>query len=95
MNSTSKALIKNLNDRILAQSVIVETLIDIIIDNDLITEKELQELILENHESQQKYIDELKDIQTKSISITTPTQDNTEISQILLEGLYFGPVGEA
>jgi|OM-RGC.v1.031445703 hypothetical protein len=95
MNSTSKALIKNLNDRILAQSVIVETLIDIIIDNDLITEKELQELILENHESQQKYIDELKDIQTKSISITTPTRDNTEISEILLEGLYFGPVGEA
>ena len=44
MNSTSKALIKNLNDRILAQSVIVETLIDIIIDNNLITEKELTEL---------------------------------------------------
>tara|TARA_B100000497_G_C7296631_1_gene202355 strand:- start:50 stop:337 length:288 start_codon:yes stop_codon:yes gene_type:complete len=95
MNSTSKALIKNLNDRILAQSVIVETLIDIIIDNNLITEKELTELILENQESQTKYLEELKDMQPKSISVITSTQDNTEISETLLEGLYFGPVGEA
>ena len=83
------------SDRVLAQSVIVETLIDIIIDNNLITEKELTKLILENQESQTKYLEELKDMQPKSISVITPTQDNTEISEMLLEGLYFGPVGEA
>ena len=38
MNLTSKALIKNLNDRLLAQGVVVETLIDIILDNELVTE---------------------------------------------------------
>ena len=42
MNLTSKALIKNLNDRLLAQGVVVETLIDIILDNELVTEKELE-----------------------------------------------------
>ena len=94
MNSTSKAVIKNLNDRLLAQSVIVETLIDIIIDNDLVTEEELEQMILDNHESQMKYLEELKKKETSNLPFVvkqTKVEDNEEF----LERLYFGPMGEA
>lgn len=94
MNLTSKAIIKNLNDRILAQSVIMETLIDIIIDNGLVTEKELENMILENHEHQKEYIEELKQKESVTIPISIPKTDFENDSEYL-EGLYFGPVGEA
>lgn len=95
MNSISKELIKNLNDRLLAQSVIVETLIDIILDNELITEKELENLITENHNSQLDYIKELKEKESNGISINFNNKESIENNEEFLEGLYFGPVGEA
>ena len=94
MNSTSKAVIKNLNDRLLAQSVIVETLIDIIIDNDLITEEELEKMILDNHESQMKYLEELKKKETSNLPFVVK-QTKVEDDEEFLERLYFGPMGEA
>lgn len=94
MNLTSKAIIKNLNDRILSQGVIMETLIDIIIDNGLVTEKELENMILENHKSQKEYIEELKQKESATIPISIPKTDFENDSEYL-EGLYFGPVGEA
>lgn len=94
MNSTSKAVIKNLNDRLLAQSVIVETLIDIIIDNDLVTEEELEQMILDNHESQMKYLEELKKKETSNLPFVI-RQTKVEDDEEFLERLYFGPMGEA
>lgn len=94
MNSTSKAVIKNLNDRLLAQSVIVETLIDIIIDNDLVTEEELEQMILDNHESQMKYLEELKKKETSNLPFVVK-QTKVEDDKEFLERLYFGPMGEA
>lgn len=94
MNSTSKAVIKNLNDRLLAQSVIVETLIDIIIDNDLVTEEELEQMILDNHESQIKYLEELKKKETSNLPFVI-RQTKVEDDEEFLERLYFGPMGEA
>ena len=94
MNSTSKAVIKNLNDRLLAQSVIVETLIDIIIDNDLVTEEELEKMILDNHESQMKYLEELKKKETSNLPFVVK-QTKVEDDEEFLERLYFGPMGEA
>lgn len=94
MNSTSTAIIKNLNDRLLAQSVIVETLIDIIIDNKLVTEEELEKLIFENHDSQMKYLEELKEKETSDLPFVVKST-KVEEDEEFLERLYFGPMGEA
>jgi|MDTC01.3.fsa_nt_gb hypothetical protein len=98
MNLTSKALIKNLNDRLLAQGVVVETLIDIILDNELVTEKELENLLIENHNSQNDYIKEIKNdmrVVPTPLTIEFEKELSNEIDETLLESLYFGPVGEA
>jgi hypothetical protein len=50
MNSISNQVIKNLNDRILTQNVIVEVLMQIILENGLVTEDELESRIQKNIE---------------------------------------------
>ena len=54
MNSTSLK-IKKLNDRLLTQNVIIQTLINILIESELVTEKELQTKIEDN-------LDDIQDI---------------------------------
>lgn len=84
MNSISKRTVKQLNDRLLTQNVVLQTLIDIILENGLVTEKELEQKINKNIESTEKLINELH----KESSIEFDIDEE-------LEGLYFGPVGEA
>ena len=48
MNSISKVAIKKLNDRLLTQNIIMQTLIDVILENGMITEKELESKIQNN-----------------------------------------------
>ena len=67
MNSTSLQ-IKKLNDRLLTQNVIIQTLINILIESELVTEKELQTKIEDN-------LDDIQDI-INSIEITTSDDED-------------------
>ena len=59
MNSISKEIINNLNKRLLTQGIIIEILCGILINEGLVTEDELEDMIQENIESQQDYIDKI------------------------------------
>ena len=85
MTSISKLAIKNLNDRLLTQNVIVEVLMEIILENGLVTENELELRIQQTLERMQKALSKLHQ----------ETSEETFITDEVLEGLYFGPVGEA
>ena len=98
MNLTSKEIIKNLNERLLMQSIVVETLCDLLVDNGVVTHDDLENMIKKNLESQKEKIQELRNKQLSSIKINIESEfdnifdeDNVE----LFQGLYFGPVGEA
>jgi len=82
MNSISKEIINNLNKRLLTQGIIIEILCGILINEGLVTEDELEDMIQENIESQQDYIDK---------TMKEETKDNN----LSLMGLHFGPIGEA
>jgi len=82
MSLISKSVIKNLNDRILTQNIIMQTLVEVILENGLITEKELEQRI-------QKSINKAESVIGK---LHQESSDNLEEE---LNGLYFGPVGEA
>ena len=82
MNSTSLQ-IKKLNDRLLTQNVIIQTLITILIESELVTEKELQTKIEDN-------LDDIQDI-INSIEITTSDDEDDSV----MSSMYFGPHGEA
>lgn len=81
MTSISKLAIKNLNDRLLSQNIIIQTLIEVILESGLVTEQELESKIEENIENANKLLGNLQ-------------KESSDISEEL-EGFYFGPVGEA
>jgi hypothetical protein len=81
MNSISEEIIKNLNNRLLTQSVIIESLCDLMVSSGLITEVELENKIKKNIDTHQKYID-------KKVS------DIKKSSNLNLMGFNFGPIGE-
>tara|TARA_Y100000389_G_scaffold6354_1_gene6119 strand:- start:81 stop:329 length:249 start_codon:yes stop_codon:yes gene_type:complete len=82
MNLESKKVIKNLNDRLLTQNVIMQTIVEILLENGIVSESELEERIQENIDSTGEAINNLR----KEESVI-------EIDEI--EGLYYGPIGEA
>ena len=79
MNSIPNHLVKKLNDRLLTQTVVMQTLMDIIIESGLVT---LELRIKNNIESIEESINELQ-------------KESSPMTGEELEGLYFGPVGEA
>ena len=76
-------MIRNLNDRILTQSIVIETLVQVIIESGIISKSELETRLQENVESISDTLDTLQKESSKKISIED------------MQGLYFGPVGEA
>lgn len=83
MNSISKVAIKKLNDRLLTQNIIMQTLIDVILENGMITEKELESKIQKNIDDMDNVLDSLR-------------EESSELSEdVVIGGMYFGPHGEA
>jgi predicted nucleotidyltransferase len=80
MKLTTKKLIKNLNDRLLTQNIIVQTLIDIILENGLTTEEDLDIRIKSNIE--------LLELDMKSLKNDENPTEGYGIQ-------YTGPIGEA
>lgn len=76
-------MIRNLNDRILTQSIVIETLVQVIIESGIISKSELETRLQENVESISDTLDTLQKESSGKISIED------------MQGLYFGPVGEA
>tara|TARA_B110000902_G_scaffold41253_1_gene44553 strand:+ start:3264 stop:3491 length:228 start_codon:yes stop_codon:yes gene_type:complete len=74
------------------QSVVVETLCDIIIESGMITETELDELISDNVKSQEDTIKKITNTTLHDIDTVNGIEVNDED---LLSGLYFGVIGEA
>lgn len=84
MNLISKKVIQNLNNRILTQSIIMQNLVDIILENGLISEEDLEKRIKKDVKELTNTLDNLQE----------NSSDNEDFVEEL-EGFYFGPVGEA
>jgi len=75
--------IKKLNDRLLTQNIIMQTLIDVILENGMITEKDLESKIQKNIDDMDNILDSLQ-------------EESSELSEdVVISGMYFGPHGEA
>jgi predicted transcriptional regulator len=97
MNLTSREIIKNLNERLFTQSAVIETLCELLISKEVVTHDELENLIYNNIETRK---DELKELTEKlkskptKIQITVEDEFNNTFDEGLMEGMYFGPIGE-
>ena len=85
MNSISQRLaIKKLNDKVLTQTILVQTLVDIIINSGLVTEQELENQIEKNIEQTTKLLESFE-----KMSSIEESEDE------VMSTMYFGPYGEA
>ena len=69
MNSTSRELIKNLNERLFTQSTVIETLCELLIEKEVVSHDELEELIMSNVKTRNKQVKELKEKLSDEITI--------------------------
>ena len=74
--------IKKLNDRLLNQNIIIQTLMDVILESGIVTEKELENRL----DSNLKTANDLLESFEKEHSI--------EVEEKVMEGMYYGPVGD-
>ncbi len=96
MNLTSKELIKNLNDRLFTQSAVIETLCELLVEKEVVTHDELEELIFDNLKARKDELSELRNkLKSEPIKISFDEEFNKEFDEGLIEGMYFGPIGEA
>lgn len=82
MTSQTRQIIQDLNERILNQSVVIQTLVDILVEQGVISEKELDKRLIENTEILNQELLELH-------------QDGEDESDFFFPTNYFGPLGEA
>jgi hypothetical protein len=95
MNSTSRELIKNLNERLFTQSTVIETLCELLIEKEVVSHDELEELIMSNVKTRNKQVKELKEKLSDEITINIEEDINESFDETLMEGLYWGPIGKA
>jgi predicted transcriptional regulator len=95
MNLTSREIIKNLNERLFTQSAVIETLCELLISKEVVTHDELENLIYNNIETRKDELKELtKKLKPTKIQISVEDEFNNEFDEGLMEGMYFGPIGE-
>tara|TARA_B100000900_G_scaffold400940_1_gene405102 strand:- start:3334 stop:3621 length:288 start_codon:yes stop_codon:yes gene_type:complete len=95
MNSTSRELIKNLNERLFTQSTVIETLCELLIEKEVVSHDELEKLIMSNVKTRKKQVQELKEKLSDEITINIEEDINESFDETLMEGLYWGPIGKA
>ena len=83
MNSLHEEILQNLNHRLLQQTVVINTLCNILVDSKIISQKKLQKLINASLDSVEE---QLKELEKKE-------KDDEMVSQILTS--YIGPIGKA
>ena len=74
--------IKKLNDRLLNQNILIQTIMDVILESGIVTEKELENRL----DSNLKKANDLLESFEKEHSI--------EVEEEVMEGMYYGPVGD-
>jgi len=95
MNSTSRELIKNLNERLFTQSTVIETLCELLIEKKVVSHDELEELIMSNVKTRKQQVQELKQKLSEEITINIEEDISDSFDETLMEGLYWGPIGKA
>ena len=82
MTLQDKHIIKKLNERILTQSVVIQTLVDILIEQGVILERELDKRLIDNTNLLNQELEDLH-------------EDEEDDSDLFLPSSYYGPIGEA
>ena len=93
MNLTSKIMIRKLQSKLLTQSLVTQSLMDLLIEKEVFTKEEILDKIDFNMELWEELVKENKKLlkMTNEVLERIPEDDIVEEE---FSGLYYGPVGE-
>ena len=93
MNLTSKIMIRKLQSKLLTQSLVTQSLMDLLIEKEVFTKEEILDKIDFNMELWEELVKENKKLlkMTNEVLERIPEDDVVEEE---FDGLYYGPVGE-
>ena len=95
MNLTSKEILRKLSNKLLNQTIITQTLLDILIENGIVSEKDFQKTLQDNIGEIEDMVIENKNF-LKELSFNEDTLDLEELNEdSVMSGMYYGPMGEA
>jgi len=91
MSLISKTMIKQLQSKLLTQSLVTQSIMDLLIEKKVFTKEEIKEQIDFNMELWQELVEENKKLlkMTNEVLERIPDEEDE-----VTEGLYYGPIGE-
>ena len=91
MNLTSKIMIRKLQSKLLTQSLVTQSIMDLLIEKEVFTKKEILDKIDFNMELWEELVKENKKLlkMTNEVLERMPDEEDE-----VTEGLYYGPIGE-
>lgn len=97
MNLTSEKIIKQLRSKLLTQTLITQTIIDLLIDKGFCTSSEFDNSLKETIEDMEDSVIENDDL---LYDVSSFLEDDFDSSNELeddsvIRGMYYGPIGEA
>ena len=94
MNSISKIMIKQLKSKLLTQSLVTQSIMDLLIEKDIFTKKEILDKIDFNMELWEELVEENKSLIEDTTELLERMPEENKDSEELFGGLYYGPMGE-
>ena len=93
MNLTSKIMIRQLQSKLLTQSLVTQSLMDLLIEKEVFTKEEILDKIDFNIELWEELVKENKKLVELTNEVLERMPDE-EVNEEEFSGLYYGPVGE-
>jgi len=91
MNLTSKTTIKRLQSKLLTQSLVTQSIMDLLIEKKVFTKEEIKEQIDFNIELWEELVEENQKLLKMTNEVLERMPDKEDE---VTEGLYYGPIGE-
>jgi|TARA_B110000211_G_C13945639_1_gene493746 hypothetical protein len=87
-------MIKQLKSKLLTQSLVTQSLMDLLIEKKIFTRKEILDKIDFNMELWEDLVEENKNLIDDTSELLEKIPKEKEVSEELFSGLYYGPIGE-
>jgi hypothetical protein len=95
MNLESKKIVRELTNKLLTQTLLTQTIRDLLLDKGLGTSKEFDERLKDSIEIMEDSVIENSDFMQDINSFLEETSDEELGEELVMKGMFYGPMGEA
>jgi len=95
MNLESKKIVRELASKLLTQTLLTQTIIDLLIDKGFCTSEDFDERLRGSIETMEDTVIDNSDLVQDINSFLEEVSDEEMGEELVMKGLFYGPMGEA